>query len=83
MAVEAQRKEDLMGEFERVPSNISVHGEKDEDDDYYSYSDSVDEMRSENSWSDSSPQDSSPQVLVLSLKVFACFFKVFALFGLF
>ncbi|KAJ0787366.1 putative protein ENHANCED DISEASE RESISTANCE 2 [Helianthus annuus] len=59
MAVEAQRKEDIMGEFEKVPSNILVHGEKDEEvqeDDYYSYSDSVDEMRSENSWSDSSPQ---------------------------
>lgn len=56
MAVEAQRKEDTMGEFEKVPSSISVHGEKDEEDDYYSYSDSVDDLRSENSWSDSSPQ---------------------------
>ncbi|KAL8198085.1 hypothetical protein R6Q57_024382 [Mikania cordata] len=56
MAVEAQIKEDIMGEFEKIPSSISVHGEKEEEDDYYSYSDSVDEMRSENSWSDSSPQ---------------------------
>ncbi|KAK9072610.1 hypothetical protein SSX86_009045 [Deinandra increscens subsp. villosa] len=62
MAVEAQRKEDqnIMGAFNKVPSSISVHGEREEDDDYYSYSDSVDENRSENSWSDSSPH-SSPQ----------------------
>lgn len=56
MTVEAQRKERTMGALHKVPSNISIHGEKDEDDEYYSYSDSEKEMRSENSWSDLSPQ---------------------------
>lgn len=57
MAVEAQRKEDKMGGLDKVPSTISIRGDKEEDDDYYSYSDhSVEETQSENSWSDSSPQ---------------------------
>ncbi|GKD57574.1 enhanced disease resistance 2-like protein [Tanacetum coccineum] len=56
-AVDAQRKEDKMGGLDKVPSTISIRGDREEDDDYYSYSDhSVEETQSENSWSDSSPQ---------------------------
>ncbi|KAI3822805.1 hypothetical protein L1987_10403 [Smallanthus sonchifolius] len=37
----------IMGALDKVPSTISIHGEKEEEDEYYSYSDSVDEIRSE------------------------------------
>lgn len=60
MTVEAQRKEDTMSSLYKVPPNISVRGEKEEDDEYYSYSDSMEETHSENS-------DSSPQVLLTSI----------------
>ncbi|KAK1429168.1 hypothetical protein QVD17_11372 [Tagetes erecta] len=55
-SVEAQIKEDIMNALDKVPSNISIQREKEEEDEYYSYSDSVDELHSENSSSDSSPQ---------------------------
>lgn len=44
-----------MSALAKVPSRVSIRGEKDEEDDYYSY-DSMEETHSENSWSDSSPQ---------------------------
>lgn len=56
MTVEDQIKEDIMAALDTVPPNVSIHREKEEEDEYYSYSDSVDELHSENSSSDSSPQ---------------------------
>ncbi|KVH90759.1 protein of unknown function DUF1336 [Cynara cardunculus var. scolymus] len=65
MNVEAQRKEDIMGALDKAPSSLSIRGEKEEEsDDYYSYSDSVEDTRSENSWSDLSPQKHEAKLLV-------------------
>ncbi|KAK9079129.1 hypothetical protein SSX86_000799 [Deinandra increscens subsp. villosa] len=64
MAVEAQIKEDTMAELDKAPSILYTDDEKEEEDEYFSDPDpdadpdpdSVDEILSENSWSDSSPQ---------------------------
>ncbi|XP_024985355.1 protein ENHANCED DISEASE RESISTANCE 2-like [Cynara cardunculus var. scolymus] len=68
MNVEAQRKEDIMGALDKAPSSLSIRGEKEEEsDDYYSYSDSVEDTRSENSWSDLSPQEVPPPKFSLAV----------------
>lgn len=57
MTAELQLKEESMGGLVKVPSNQSIRGDKeDESDEYFSNSDSMEETRSETSWSDLSPR---------------------------
>ncbi|KAI3753881.1 hypothetical protein L2E82_25945 [Cichorium intybus] len=71
MTAELQLKEESMGALVKVPSNQSIRGEKEEEsDEYYSNSDSMEETRTETSWSDvSSPRELNPPSPKFSLTV--------------